>query len=384
MSTAKPIVSMLRQPARGMAATLRSLADYVETLERESGQPVAQDVYGQGALIEDFEQEIAALFGKPAALFLPSGTLAQPLALRIHAEHKGRNTIGLHPTSHLLLHEESGYQELWGLAAQHIGDEQAPFTSEDLRNLVYTPSSPLSAARGFGVGPAAELPAAVVWELPAREIGGQLPSWHDLQAQVAWAREHDIAVHFDGARLWQCQAAYGQSLATIAGLADSVYVSFYKDLAGISGAMLLGEADFIAEAKVWARRAGGNLFSLYPYILAAKQGVAENLASVDSAVSYARELGLALAEVAAVQVVPNPPQAAMFHLHIQMEREQLQQAIAAYAQEQGVEVLPKPRASYVREGKPVQVCEIPVGRNAMQHPVAFWQQHLVALLQGAK
>ncbi|WP_113906048.1 threonine aldolase family protein [Aliidiomarina celeris] len=354
------VVSMLRQPNRSMPEQLRAMA---ELLERQAGEGVEKDAYGKGALIEQFETEVAKLLNKPVSVFLPSGTLAQPLALRICADQKQNANVGVHPSSHLELHEQNGYQELWRLHGVLIGASDKPFTLTDLQ-------------RAHAQQPL----AAVVWELPARELGGQLPDWHDLVVQTQWARQQGIWVHFDGARLWQCEAAYNRSLNEIAGLADSIYVSFYKDLGGIAGAMLLGPADFIESARVWARRAGGNLYSVYPYLLAAQLGMQENLESVASAVHYAKQLGQALARLPGVDVLPSPPQAAMFHLHIEADKADLEQAMSVYKQQHNIEVLQAPRASRQVNGGNIQIIEVPVGRNAMAKPVEFWQRHLQALL----
>ncbi|RUO63123.1 threonine aldolase family protein [Pseudidiomarina insulisalsae] len=348
--------SILRHPQRTMAETLRLLATRAE-------QETAPDVYGKGDLIERFEQRMATLLGKPAALFLPSGTLAQPMALRIHCDQREKWGVGLHPTSHLVLHEHDGYEQLWQLKGQLLGVRDRVLSHADLRNVN------------------ADALGALLLELPMREIGGQLPSWDDLKAQVAWARERGIAVHFDGARLWHCPAYYQRSLAEISALADSVYVSLYKDMAGIAGAVLAGESDFIAKARIWNRRAGGNLISFYPYLLAAEQGLDDNLASMDAAVVYARELGLALADLPGVELVPTTPQAAMFHLHIAHGPEHLTDAITRYAGQHNVLVLAKPRDT---DAKGRSVCEISVGRNALAQPVAFWREHLAACLATLK
>ena len=85
------------------------------------------------------------------------------------------------------------------------------------------------------------------------------------------------ALHMDGARLWESGPFYDRPYAEIAGLFDSVYVSFYKGLAGITGAILAGTRDFIAEARVWQRRQGGNLFHMYPYVLTARRGLEQRL-----------------------------------------------------------------------------------------------------------
>lgn len=335
-----------------MADTLRRLAERAEDKS-------APDVYGEGELIENFEAHVAGMLGKPAAVFLPSGVLAQSIALRIHADRCGRNTIGLHPTSHLLLHERDGYRKLWGLEAAQLGDAEKVLTRSDL-----AAASP------------DEL-AAVVLELPMREIGGQLPDWDDLQAQVDWARRHGVAVHFDGARIWQCPAHYRCSLAELCGLADSVYVSLYKDIGGIAGAVLSGDADLVDESRIWSRRAGGNLISLYPYILAAEQGFDDNLASVAEAVGYARELGPMLGTLAGVRVNPATPQSAMFHLHIGVERQRLVEALADYGERHDVVALPNPRAV---DGEGKSVCEIAVGRSTLAHPPEFWLAHVRSVL----
>jgi len=346
---------IVRHPQQTMADQLRQLAE-------RAGNAPGPDVYGNGELIETFEAKVADMLGKPAALFLPSGVLAQCIALKIHCDQRGNNTVGLHPTSHLLLHEQDGYKHLWQLEAQRIGDPEKVLTYADL-----------DACLPDGL-------AAMVLELPMREIGGQLPDWEDLTHQVGWARRHGIAVHFDGARLWHCPTRYDQSLAEISALADSVYVSLYKDIGGIAGAVLAGETEFIDQARIWNRRAGGNLISFYPYILAAEQGFDDNLSSIDAAVTYAGKLGPLLATLPGIRVNPEPPQAAMFHLHIDIDRERLVEATADYAREHDVVVLPNPRA-VDKDGH--SVCEISVGRSTMAHPPEFWRHHLAAALAGS-
>lgn len=342
--------SILRHPQKSMAELLSQLA------QRAEG--ATADVYGSGDLIAEFEQKIARMLGKPAALFLASGTLAQPLALRIYSERSQRSAVALHPTSHLMLHEQDGMQKLWGLQAVLTGHVERPIQLDDLQALD------------------SEQLAAVLLELPMREIGGQLPAWNELVTQSEWARQHNIAVHFDGARLWQCPAYYHKSLSEISALADSVYVSLYKDLGGIAGAILAGEEDFIAEARIWNRRAGGNLISFYPYILAAEQGIEENLASISDAVTYAQRLGPLLATVPGVAVNPQQPQGAMFHLHIAHSHAAVIDATERYLHNHGILVLSKPRNA----NPDYSVCEISVGRSTMAQTPEFWHEHLSACL----
>ncbi|HEY1014245.1 MAG TPA: beta-eliminating lyase-related protein, partial [Herpetosiphonaceae bacterium] len=233
------------------------------------------DHYGGGPLINDFEREIAALLGAEAAVFMPSGTMAQQIALRIWAERSGRRGVAFHPTSHLELHENQAYRELHGLRGVLVGGRERLLTLADLEQI----GQPL---------------AALLLELPQREIGGLLPSWAELTAICAWARERGIALHLDGARLWECQPFYGRSYAEIAALFDSAYVSFYKILGGISGAALAGSAEFIAEAKIWQHRHGGRLHRLFPGVLAARAGLAARLERIGAYCAHARETAAAL------------------------------------------------------------------------------------------
>ncbi len=295
---------------RGPKETLATLAAAID-------ESFAPDFYGAGPPIEEFEKEIAARLGKEAAVFMPSGTMAQPIALRLWAERRGRREVALHPTSHLELHEHKGYELLHGLHGVPVGSPHSLFTLDDLKKL----------ARPLG---------ALLIELPQREIGGRLPSWEALNEIIAWAQEESVYLHLDGARLWECQPFYGRSVAQIAAPFDSVYVSFYKTLGAIAGAALAGPADFIAEARIWQRRQGGNLVSLFPYLLAARQGMETHLPRVPDYVARARELAAALRELPRVTVVPDPPHINLMHLHIQGDAEALARAALAVAQERGV------------------------------------------------
>jgi threonine aldolase len=275
------------------------------------------DRYGTGALIADFEAEIAALLGKQTALFLPSGTMAQPIALRIWAERTQRRAVAFHPTCHLELHEEGAYRVLHGLHGVLVGNRTQLLTRADL-----------DAVR--------EPVAALLLELPQREIGGQLPSWDELEAQCAWAREQGAALHLDGARLWESRPFYGCGYATIAALFDSVYVSFYKTLGGMAGAALAGPADLIAEARVWQRRQGGNLVRLFPYVLSARKALAERLGRVEAYVAHAQAIASALGGLPELTILPQPPHTNMFHLFLRGDRIALERALLEVAAETGI------------------------------------------------
>ena len=147
---------------------------------------VAHDSYGEGRLIEDFERRIAELTGKAAAAFMPSGVMAQLIAIRIWTQRAGLPRFGLHPTSHLIVHEEENYQALFQLHGAAVGDRLRPMTASDLEG----EHQPL---------------ACLLVELPIREAGGQLPDWDQLEALKSLAQQREIPLHMDGARLWECR-----------------------------------------------------------------------------------------------------------------------------------------------------------------------------------
>jgi threonine aldolase len=266
------------------------------------GDELGGDVYGAGGAVTAIEAQVQELLGKPAAVFMPSGTMAQQIALRVHADRSGRRVVAFHPTCHLELHEDKAYQRLHGLVGRPVGNARELMTAEDLAAV----KEPL---------------AAVVFELPQREIGGLLPSWQDLRAQTAAVRETGAAVHLDGARLWECTTFYGRALHEIAALFDSVYVSFYKGLGGLAGCCLAGDDLLVAEAREWRSRHGGTLYALWPYAAAGLVGLRDRLPQMPRYVEHARAIATALHDVDGIDVRPDPPQTPMMHLHLLTDAE---------------------------------------------------------------
>jgi threonine aldolase len=291
--------------------------DRLAALADATGADERMDRYGSGERIERVERRVAELLGKEAAVFMPSGTMAQQIALRIWSDRRAIRTVAFHPTCHLEIHEERAYERLHGLRARLVGDPNRLIAVDELEAI----REPI---------------AALLLELPQREIGGLLPEWDDLVAQTDWARIRDVALHLDGARLWEATPYYGRPHAEIAGLFDSVYVSFYKGLGALAGAALAGDAELVAEARVWQRRHGGNLVTMHPYVVSAETALDERLERAPTYLAHARSIAAALAEVDGMEVVPNPPQTAIFHVVLRGDRERLSDAALSVAEEQKV------------------------------------------------
>lgn len=293
--------------SRDAAATLRALAE-------RAPDAAGVDRYGEGELAERLEERIAGLLGAEAAVWMPSGTMAQQIALRIHAERRGTSTVAFHPYCHLAEHEEGAYQALHGLRALLLGGRERLIEPADVEAL-------------------REPVAALLLELPQRDLGGTLPAWDELVATCEAARARGLALHLDGARLWQCAPFYERALEEIAGLFDTAYVSFYKDLGAPAGCALAGPKELIDEARVWQVRHGGRLFTAYPYLLAAEQGLDEVLPRMGAYAERARQLAEVLSALDGVTVVPDPPQGAMFHVLADRPLEPLHEATLDLAEE---------------------------------------------------
>lgn len=213
---------------------------------------VDRDFYGTGEHKQHFEQHIAKLFGKEHGLFFITGIQAQLAALKVHADRAGKNKLAWQITSHLEGAEQSAYKELYGLDRVLLGsDPDNLATVDEITKVLHLAE--------------AERPAAILIELPNRELGCQTYSYDDLCTISKACREAGVKFHLDGARIWEIepyfQHHYNKTFSDIGNLFDTLYVSFYKGLRGACGAMLVApDADFIAEAKKWQRRAGGNMF----------------------------------------------------------------------------------------------------------------------------
>jgi threonine aldolase len=274
------------------------------------------DRYGDGP-VAVLESRVAELLGKPAAAYFPTGTMAQQVALRIWAARSGNPTVALHPQSHPEVHERHAYSTLSGLRAVWTTKAPRQPTVDEIRDL----------DEPYGT---------LMLELPLREPGYLLPSWDDLVAMTAAARERGARVHFDGARMWESTVFLGQDLPTIAGLADSVYVSFYKSLGGLAGAAVAGDADFIAEARAWRQRYGGNVFQQWPAAVTALAGLQTLLPRLKSYVEHAAVVADVLGEMPGARVHPKPPHTHQFQLWLPHDAESLNRAAMALAEEEKI------------------------------------------------
>ncbi|KNH35725.1 threonine aldolase family protein [Exiguobacterium acetylicum] len=273
--------------------TVGVLQEALQTVSAD--QP--SDIYGNGELIKTFERKMVDLLGHDDAVFFPSGTMAQQIALRIWSDEQDNRKVAYHPLCHLEIHEQDGLKKLHGIEPILVGEADRMMTIDDVKALPEV--------------------SCLLLELPQRELGGLLPSREELEVICAYARDRGIRLHLDGARLLEVLPYYEAEAKDIAQLFDSVYVSFYKGLGGVAGAILAGPETFCQEARIWKRRYGGDLISLYPYILSADHYYEQRKDHMAKYHAAAKELASRLNAIPGISTRPHEPVSNMFHLYFE-------------------------------------------------------------------
>lgn len=320
-------------------------------------QQLQREYLLQGTAVERFESKIAKMFGKPAAMWCSTGTLAQGIAARIHANNHPDKPLLLHCTSHLLLHEHEGYRYAHDLDARVIGNWREPITADMLD---------------------ADAACAFI-ELPQRHSGGLLPTWEQLNMLKHKAAELALPLHMDGARIWSCRPYYGnRSFAKIADGFDSIYVSLYKDIGAIGGALLIGDKDFIDQALIWRARLGGLLVEPWPMICDALRLLDRRLKRMPEFIARAGQLAALLKPIDTIKVDPQPPHTNLFHVLLPCNADQAEASRDHAARETNVWLASR---FWGYEGDDECAMEITVGENAMDIPDEVFLNAMTVMLK---
>ncbi|HYO20399.1 MAG TPA: beta-eliminating lyase-related protein, partial [Dermatophilaceae bacterium] len=301
------------------------LRSIIAELDRaDAGTGANWDRYGDGGPVAALETRVAELLGKPAAVMFPSGTMAQQSVLRVWSDRIGSRRIAIPALSHLLNHEQDGPRLLNAF-------EWAPLTSGVTTGGVVPTVDHLAAIPGV-------LGAALL-ELPLRDGGYLLPSWEELEAFSRACSDRGVPLHLDGARIWESAPHLGHSTAEIAALADTVYVSFYKGLRGLAGAVVAGPEDVIAEARLWRSRHGGTLWTMMPYAVSALRGLREELPRMAEYHQRAVEMAELLA-AKGIRTFPRQPHCNAFRIFVEAPGDVVTERVVSVMERERLAVTP--------------------------------------------
>ncbi len=206
--------------------------------------PVGDDVYGEDPTAAALEARVAALLGKEAALFVPSGTMANQLALLVHT--RPGDEVIVPEGAHCLWYESGAAAALAGVQLVVAGPGVS-YSPEALEAAVkprayYYPRTRLA-----------------TWENTHNRGGGKVLPQDEVVAATTRARALGLALHLDGARLCNASVASGLSLHTLAAPFDTVSLCLSKGLGAPVGSLLAGPRDAIAEAHRLRKRLGGGM-----------------------------------------------------------------------------------------------------------------------------
>jgi threonine aldolase len=216
-----------------------------EMLAAMADTHVGDDVYGEDPTVNALQEEVAALLGKEAALFTPSGTMGNQLAIGTQTS-PGDEVICVE-TAHVRNYEHGGASANFGVSFRTVPSPNGEMSRR--------------AVQEAAAGTAYHLPRVTLlcWENTHNVSGGTVVSQDVIEAGSDYARSIGLRVHIDGARLWNASVASGVAAATIVRPADSVMFCFSKGLGAPVGSIVAGDAGFIAEARWIRARLGGGM-----------------------------------------------------------------------------------------------------------------------------
>jgi threonine aldolase len=284
------VTASATETAPGLGGTGRAVDLRSDTVTRPTPQMrramadalVGDDVYGEDPAVNALEADVAALLGHEAGLFCPSGSMANMLGVRgVVPAGKELLCDGL---AHVVRAELGGHAVLGQVSTR-------TFT---------TPRSRLDAELAMSMavpdgGPYLVSTAAVAVENTHNFGGGTIQPIEQLRALRAATAEVGIAVHLDGARLWNAHVATGVPLADYGALADTVSVCLSKGLGAPVGSVLVSTAERIADARVWRKRYGGGMRQVGVLAAAGSYALANHLPGMAADHARARRLAGAVA-----------------------------------------------------------------------------------------
>ena len=220
-----------------------------QLVEAETQSGLGSDSYSLGGDVAKLEVRFAELLGKEAAVFMPTGTLANHLAIRALCNGKPRAIV--QEQSHLYHDSGDCVTQLSGINLVPLAKGRPGFALEELRGVVEESTA------GRVLTPV----GAVMIESPVRRQSGQVVPFPEMKAITGYCRDMGIGTHLDGARLYMMSAATGVPVMEYAGLFDTVYVSLYKYFGAPFGAILAGDASLLDGMYHTRRMFGAGLSS---------------------------------------------------------------------------------------------------------------------------
>jgi len=290
--------------------------------------PVGDDQYGEDPTVNELQALVAEMLGKQAALFLPSGTMANQVALRTLTHHGDDVVVG--EESHIVFHETGAAAAISGVQFTEVG-RGGLFTAEEMEAAIQP--------RGHSVRPPTTL---VVVENTHNRGGGLVFSKAESERIAETAKKYGLATYLDGARIFNAAIALGEDARDLAAPFDLVAVSLSKGLGAPVGSVLSGPRELIDRAVRYRRMLGGAMRQAGIIAAAGIVALRDNVARLREDHDNARRIATRLAPVAGISIDPDTVKTNIVLLRLEgLDAFE----IAAKCRERGVLVLPFSRAT---------------------------------------
>ena len=293
---------VIRLSGDGLGLTPAQYSRLLMRLAEEKG--IVPDAYILDGVVDELEKEFARVLGKERAVFMPTGTLANHLAVRALAG--GPSRVIVQAESHLYQDTGDCVQTLSNITLVPLAPGRASFTADEVQQL-------LDQTR---TGRVASRVSVISLETPVRRKQGAIFDPAETKKVVALARREGIRLHLDGARLFLEAAYAGKEVAEYTKSFDTVYVSLYKYFNAASGAILAGPRELLDGMYHVRRMFGGGLCHAWPFAAVALHYLTGFSDRFGRAVSSSNELIRALSEHEAFTIEPIPSGTNLFHLSV--------------------------------------------------------------------
>ena len=286
---------------------------------------VGDDVYGEDPTINRLEERLAQFLGTEAALFTPSGCMANQIAVRLHC--RPGDELVCEATSHVYLWEGGAAAALSGATIRPIEGDFGLLTLDQLKGTI-KPTDIHSVQTRL-----------IVLENTHNRGGGRVYPLADVKAISGWAREHGLAMHLDGARLWNAVVASGITAREWCKHFDTIMVSFSKGLGAPVGSALAGSRAMIDRARRYRKLFGGAMRQAGILAAACLYAMDHHFERLADDHAHARLLGDAFSVVPGLKLAPPKVETNLVWVEVDPEMS-TPQAIAARLKEHGVLVSP--------------------------------------------
>ena len=223
---------------------------YINLLQQiNTTKPIEQDAYGAGGPITALEKKFEEITGKEKAIFMPTGTMANQLAIAVLS---GENTkVFVQETSHVYRDEADAAQSVFNKRLIPVAQGKTFFTTEELQQSVDYHNRGEVFKSGIGT---------VSIENPVRRTDGRMVPIEEIRNIAAYCRKNNFKLHLDGARIYMASAWSGTSVKEYASYFDTIYISLYKYLGASAGAILCGDKSVIDKMEHLIKIHGGSMY----------------------------------------------------------------------------------------------------------------------------